>query len=424
MQPRHFVALLCDIFGIGRCLARMGCTPGRPLSDAELKARKEEKIRSKWIDQSIVKEKKTDRESIKLLFLGAGESGKSTLLKQMKIINAQGFDQDERKEFLPLIHSNVIQSIRTLVRQCRDFHDNPPETFTVRDFTFTAEGETCAQRIEPLKLDDPLSDVIVQDIMTVWKDPATFKTFSLRSKYQLSDSAQYFLDRAHEVTRPNYVPNEQDILRARIRTTGIVEHKFTIDKNDFRMYDVGGQRSARKKWIHCFEKVTSVIFVAAISGYDQVLYEDNKTNSLHEALHLFGEICGSRWFVRTSIILFLNKKDIFREKITKVPLTYCFPHYEGKNEYREAVAFIKSEFEQQAHQVDPEKRIYTHITCATDTTNIKRVFDIVKVIIVRTHLIEVGLMDATQDFEQVSRPHDDNDEKNNDSEDDPDSPQQ
>lgn len=40
------------------------------------------------------------------------------------------------------------------------------------------------------------------------------------------------------------------------------------------MFDVGGQRSERKKWMHCFENVTAVVFLAAISEYDQVLVED------------------------------------------------------------------------------------------------------------------------------------------------------
>ena len=84
------------------------------------------------------------------------------------------------------------------------------------------------------------------------------------------------------------------------------------------MVDVGGQRNERKKWIHCFEGVTAVIFVAAISEYDQVLYEDGQTNRMVEALKLFEETCGLKWFVDTSFILFLNKRDLFDEKIKRV----------------------------------------------------------------------------------------------------------
>ncbi|CAN0403236.1 unnamed protein product, partial [Hapterophycus canaliculatus] len=84
------------------------------------------------------------------------------------------------------------------------------------------------------------------------------------------------------------------------------------------MYDVGGQRNERKKWIHCFDNVTAVIFVAALSEYDQCLFEDASTNRMIEAMDLFNEICNNRFFSESSMILFLNKKDLFAEKIQRV----------------------------------------------------------------------------------------------------------
>jgi hypothetical protein len=94
-----------------------------------------------------------------------------------------------------------------------------------------------------------------------------------------------------------------------------VENSFIVDGNHFKIYDVGGQRNERKKWIHCFSEVTAVLFVAALSEYDMVLYEDQDTNRMQEALDLFEEICNSRYFKKTAMILFLNKRDLFFEKI-------------------------------------------------------------------------------------------------------------
>mmetsp|Transcript_8455 Transcript_8455/g.20783 ORF Transcript_8455/g.20783 Transcript_8455/m.20783 type:complete len:99 (+) Transcript_8455:686-982(+) len=87
------------------------------------------------------------------------------------------------------------------------------------------------------------------------------------------------------------------------------------------MFEVGGQRSERRKWIHCFENVQAVLFVASISAYNQALYEESKTNRLVEALALFEEITNSKWFTKTSIILFLNKRDLYAEKYIKYPIT-------------------------------------------------------------------------------------------------------
>ncbi len=112
------------------------------------------------------------------------------------------------------------------------------------------------------------------------------------------------------------------------------------------MFDVGGQRSERKKWIHCFEGVTAIIFCVALSGYDLVLAEDEEMNRMMESMKLFDSICNNKWFVDTSIILFLNKKDLFAEKIRHSPLNVCFPEYKGK---RRLIAFASPAFNCIAH---------------------------------------------------------------------------
>jgi hypothetical protein len=77
------------------------------------------------------------------------------------------------------------------------------------------------------------------------------------------------------IADPAYVPEEADVLRARTKTTGISETRFNMGQLSIHMFDVGGQRSERKKWIHCFEAVTSIIFCVALSEYDQVLLEES-----------------------------------------------------------------------------------------------------------------------------------------------------
>ncbi|KAJ2956165.1 hypothetical protein NQZ79_g7950 [Umbelopsis isabellina] len=131
---------------------------------------------------------------------------------------------------------------------------------------------------------------------------------------------------------PEYIPTVADVLRARLKSTGILETRFNMGKLNIHMFDVGGQRSERKKWIHCFESVTSIIFCVALSEYDQVLLEESKQNRMLESLILFESVINSRWFVRSSIILFLNKVDLFKIKLAKVPLERYFPDYTGKSD--------------------------------------------------------------------------------------------
>jgi GTPase SAR1 family protein len=92
---------------------------------------------------------------------------------------------------------------------------------------------------------------------------------------------------------------------------------------------VGGQRSERKKWMTCFTDVAAVLFCVALSEYDLKLFEDNQTRRMDESLKLFREICNSKWFVDTAMILFLNKCDLYKEKIKTVPITVQFPEYKG-----------------------------------------------------------------------------------------------
>lgn len=165
------------------------------------------------------------------------------------------------------------------------------------------------------------------------------------------------------------MPNDQDVLRSRVKTTGITETTFIIGELTYRMFDVGGQRSERKKWIHCFENVTTILFLVAISEYDQLLFEDETVNRMQEALTLFDSICNSRWFIKTSIILFLNKIDRFKEKLPVSPMKNYFPDYEGGDDYGAACDYILNRFVSlNQHE---SKQIYTHFTCATDTTQIR-----------------------------------------------------
>lgn len=87
-------------------------------------------------------------------------------------------------------------------------------------------------------------------------------------------SLSYFFADLDRLFDPSYAPNEQDIVHTRARTIGITETVFHLRENEMLMVDVGGQKSERRKWIHCFQDVTSILFLVSLSGYDQCLIED------------------------------------------------------------------------------------------------------------------------------------------------------
>jgi len=242
--------------------------------------------------------------------------------------------------------------------------------------------------IEEISDREPLDYNSGSAILTLWNDDVIQNTFAHRAQFQLIDNVDYFNGRINEIIKPDYLPSTEDIIRCRVRTTGISEREFEIDGTQFRLVDVGGQRNERKKWIHCFEGVTGVLFVAAISEYDQVLFEDNTTNRIEEAAALFEEICGSQYFANSALVLFLNKRDLFAQKIREVPLRSYYPNFKGRT-YEDAVVFMRDLFLKR--NPNPRRKIFAHITCATDQNNVKVVFSAVKELIVRRSLREAGL---------------------------------
>eukprot|EP00753_Platysulcus_tardus_P015350 PLAT4981.3.p2 GENE.PLAT4981.3~~PLAT4981.3.p2 ORF type:complete len:379 (-),score=209.25 PLAT4981.3:192-1328(-) len=361
--------------------------------------------KSKALDKKNAEDHKRDQEKIKLLLLGAGESGKSTIFKQMKILYGLGFPDEERKAMTPVVYNNTITSMKTLI-----------ENADLMGFDVAKEVQRVKEAFLDVSDEQPIDADVGDMIMTLWADDGLQRTFEQKSKFQLNDSADYYFNNVERIMQPDYVATKDDILRSRVRTSGIVEDKFRIDGVEFCMYDVGGQRNERKKWIHCFDNVTAVIFVAAISEYDQVLYEDNTQNRMEEAISLFDEICNSRWFTDTSIILFLNKRDLFELKIKRVdlrqPPSESFPEwlfedydhgtctcgggYPSSYECRcgvqsQAQDYLLEQFLMKNR--NDEKEIYPYVTCATDTDNIKHVFNACKDIILKSNLRGSGFME-------------------------------
>ncbi|KAI1757724.1 guanine nucleotide-binding protein subunit alpha [Xylaria castorea] len=307
----------------------MGC--GMSTEEKEGKARNEE------IENQLKRDKMMQRNEIKMLLLGAGESGKSTILKQMKLIHEGGYSRDERESFKEIIFSNTVQSMRVILEAMESLE------LPLEDQRMEYHVQTIF--MQPAQIEgDVLPPEVGNAIDALWKDHGVQECFKRSREYQLNDSARYYFDNIVRIATPDYMPNDQDVLRSRVKTTGITETTFIIGDLTYRMFDVGGQRSERKKWIHCFENVTTILFLVAISEYDQLLFEDETVNRMQEALTLFDSICNSRWFIKTSIILFLNKIDRFKEKLPISPMKNYFPDYEGGEDYASACDYILNRF--------------------------------------------------------------------------------
>jgi GTPase SAR1 family protein len=347
---------------------------------AEQKALARDAQRNRELEQQLERDHLAAQRTVKLLLLGAGESGKSTLVKQMRIIHGDGYQHQDLINHKQTIIDNLLVSMRAVIEAMGalriDLGDQANRVHVKA--ILTASGQQA------------LSPELSAAIKSLWGDSGVRACFARANEYQLNDSAKYYFNSIDRISSPEYVPTQQDVLRSRVKTTGVIETSFEHRGITYKLFDVGGQRTERRKWISCFDDVTAVIFVTALSGYDLTIFEDQKTNRMTESLKLFSAICNNKFFINTAIILFLNKTDLFAEKIATTPLRNYFPEYEGpEGNAKAAQQFLLSKFK--ALNQNPNKKIYEHFTCATDTNNIKHVFDAASDVIIEKHLSAAGL---------------------------------
>ncbi|XP_023855614.1 guanine nucleotide-binding protein G(olf) subunit alpha isoform X2 [Salvelinus sp. IW2-2015] len=385
----------------------MGCLGNSKTEDQRIDE-KAQREANKKIEKQLQKERQAYKATHRLLLLGAGESGKSTIVKQMRILHVNGFNAEEKKQKVLDIRKNVKDAIVTVVSAMSTLIPPVPIGNPANEY-----------RIDYIKSIAPLSDFdyteeFFEHAKQLWDDEGVKACFERSNEYQLIDCAQYFLNKIESVRSNDYTPTDQDLLRCRVLTSGIFETRFQVDKVNFHMFDVGGQRDERRKWIQCFNDVTAIIFVAASSSYNMVIREDNSTNRLRESLDLFKSISENSlsWterFLRTiSVILFLNKQDMLADKILagKSKLEDYFPEYVRYTVPAEAVPdpgedpkvtrakfFIRDEFLRiSTASGDGKHYCYPHFTCAVDTENIRRVFNDCRDIIQRMHLRQYELL--------------------------------
>ena len=203
----------------------------------------------------------------------------------MKLIHHGGYNESERESYREIIYSNTIQSMRSVVESMvivpvftyifpfRAILEAMPQL----DLALSPQND--ARRATILALPAQIeADILPADvadaIRSLWRDASIQEAVRRSREFQLNDSAIYYFNAIDRMASPSYLPSDQDILRSRVKTTGITETTFKVGELTYKLFDVGGQRSERKKWIHCFENVTALVFLVSLSEYDQMLYED------------------------------------------------------------------------------------------------------------------------------------------------------
>lgn len=237
------------------------------------------------------------------------------------------------------------------------------------------------------------------DIAALWNDPSIKELLEMQ-KIRLQDLGGFFLDQLERVTSLKYMPTDDDILRARLKTIGVSEHRFTLKagnmmSHDWRVFDVGGARSLRAAWVPYFDDMDAIIFLAPISCFDQVLAEDPSVNRLEDSILLWKSVVSNPLLKGTNIVLFLNKIDIFK---TKLAAGVSFGHYvvsygDRPNDFESTSRYLMKKFAGILKQSSPEPRtFYCHLTTVTDSRSTLRILTNVKDMVLRQNLAEGNLL--------------------------------
>ncbi|XP_072298300.1 guanine nucleotide-binding protein G(o) subunit alpha-like [Eucyclogobius newberryi] len=347
--------------------------------------RKKAKLKSSQIELELSKQAKIEANVVKILLLGTAESGKSTLIKQIKLIHSHGFSEQELLSFKPAVFDNLLTSMKCVLRGMGMLRIN------LAHKRHEAHARSILSCSQCLGEDQQLLPFVAHAFYALWSDHGVRSAAARGYEFELNDSALYFFENLSRIFSPNYIPSEADVLRVRVRTCGIIETQIQVNDFVFRFYDVGGQRSERRKWLNCFDSINAILFVVALSSYDGTLTKE-PMNKLQASLELFISICNNGLFNNASLILFMNKTDLFQEKILNSGrhLKSYLTSYTGLDCDVDAAAnYITALFS--SCNTNTDKPVYHHFTTATDSDTMRVVFQMLSQQILMENIAAVQL---------------------------------
>ncbi|TFK25565.1 G-alpha-domain-containing protein [Coprinopsis marcescibilis] len=418
--------------------------------DAELKA-----------DKLALKKRK---EAVQVLVLGQSLSGKSTTIKNFQMRYAQKSWHDERdswkavvllnlvrivntvvdvlnetmdntlllsQEGNPGFHTHLTEQHRTTIRRLgvlrqiekdlrmflgaaaseveeadlrQEDHAHGIQEFSLRSYSGWKGILDRVRNPEPGNKDQQRKAFQVAtgcraDISWIWNDAAT--QYVLKSRQiSLEDSPGFFLNDLDRILRSDYLPSDSDIVRARLRTTGVQEYYFRLDRTnhtsvDWIIYDVAGARTSRAAWIPYFKEITALIFLAPLSSFDEPLAEDPTITRLEDTFMLWKTICSNKLLAQVQIILFMNKTDILRRKLESgIQVKNYIPEFRDKNnDYETVSSWFKKLFKRLYFANSGAGREFiAHFTSVVDTESTAQTLAAVQSAILRNDFVNTGLL--------------------------------
>ncbi|KAI8971334.1 G-alpha-domain-containing protein [Trametes punicea] len=221
-----------------------------------------------------------------------------------------------------------------------------------------------------------------EDMQALWTDPVVQQVLK-RRKVRMEQSPGFFLDDIPRIAVRNYEPSDDDVVRARLRTLGVQEHRLVMERNgvpslatndvsrEWMIYDVGGSRTSRAAWFPYFDDANAILFLAPISCFDELLQEDRRVNRLEDSFLLWKAIVQSKLLANCIIVLFLNKYDLLEKKLRSgIQVKKYLPSFGDRENSAPVLAqYLHQKFKDQhrEHSPQPRRPFYGYVTTAINT---------------------------------------------------------
>lgn len=307
----------------------------------------------------------------KILLIGPGESGKTTIWRQLKVNYCGGFDKTEKATLKPCIQINILSDMANLISYMHEHGNSVSEDLLNSADVITSLNVTDSEELCP---------DVAAEIKKLWNDPMMKLNYSNATNIGIGDNADFFIESVERIASPSYVPSDEDLLKSRIKTTGKSDLDVMFNDIRVKMVDIGGQLSERKNWDKFYKGVEYLIFVIPLSDFNQQMYEESSMLRTNDTRELF-EKTANEIFGSTPIFLVFNKLDMFERKLREFPDMFrkAYPGFEGDtNNTSECVEFVRKEFLSKLNpDREPAAAVQTITISAMETSDIQKLFQTV-----------------------------------------------
>jgi len=319
------------------------------------------------------------------LCLGIGGCGKTTFVRQLKIMHRVGFDEAETERFIQIIRRNYVLTLDELISIAGKLklsisEDNSKHISTIKELTRDRDASV-KDHLDMLR--------------TVWEDPTIQEIVTKHREQLTAPHIAYFWEHIERILSDSYKPSDEDVLRVRVRTAGAYSTVIFVKPEYFEFVDVGGQKPERSKWEKVLQshKFSCIIYFVATDEWD-VRDEEREfeCTKLEMSKIIFNEVTDDATIPQSvPIILFLNRSDLFAARLKDEngfeSFQRTFPDYSGGQNTDVAMEYIRKKF------MDGIKRdtMKHYVTNALDKDSMNVVFNAVKTYILTSALQTTGV---------------------------------